>query len=335
MSWCLAVGTFWGKHQKRYGSYYPFGLIQAGISSQALAFGGPENKRKFNKGSELQNKEFSDGSGLEWYATQFRSLDPQIGRWHQIDPKPNHAQSLYSAMNNNPISFNDPLGDTVRIRHKGKDITYNNGVLTNQDGSAYTGKVKGFLKQTVNALNAGRTGSTEAAGMITELQNSGNNYTIVKSNTNQFDVNPAQRVAGYANQLRNDPNLAPSLAVTPAAAMTGGAGGIIQWNPSGGADILVLGSNKVTNSPTTNLMHELFHGRDANRGLLDNRLNNGLKYDEWQATYKENIVRQQMGLPLREYYRVQDNAGVITGLPPRMLDASNNPILPSWVPTGW
>jgi RHS repeat-associated protein len=65
--------------------YYPFGLIQQGISSKALAFGGGESKERF-QGQELAHKEFSDGSGLEMYEFKWRMHDPQTGRFWQIDP---------------------------------------------------------------------------------------------------------------------------------------------------------------------------------------------------------------------------------------------------------
>ncbi len=97
--------------------YYPFGLTMTGISSKALNFGGRENKYKFNGGTELENKEFSDGSGLDLYATDFRSYDPQIGRFHQPDflAAMSFDQSPYAFVNNNPILFIDPLGlDTIR-----------------------------------------------------------------------------------------------------------------------------------------------------------------------------------------------------------------------------
>ena len=95
--------------------YYPFGLTMAGISSKAA--GGLVNRRKFNYGSELQSGEFSDGSGLEMYDTKYRGLDPQLGRWWQIDP---HAEyhlgtSPYAYVLNNPLIYNDPFGlDTVK-----------------------------------------------------------------------------------------------------------------------------------------------------------------------------------------------------------------------------
>lgn len=96
--------------------YYPFGLTMSGINSKALSFGNPDNKCRFNGGNELQNNEFSDGSGLELYDATFRMYDAQIGRFHQIDPwaELSWNWSPYTFVQNNPIRYIDPLWlDTV------------------------------------------------------------------------------------------------------------------------------------------------------------------------------------------------------------------------------
>lgn len=89
--------------------YYPFGLVQQGISSNALSFGQSTNKKKFN-GIE-QNTAFD----LNMYDAKYRNLDPQLGRFWQVDPKVESAEawSPYSAMLNNPIRYADPLGDST------------------------------------------------------------------------------------------------------------------------------------------------------------------------------------------------------------------------------
>jgi len=65
------------------GRYYPFGLTIVGISDMALKMNYTENKYKFI------GQLYDDDLGWDTYQMKFRTMDPQLGRFLQIDPLSN------------------------------------------------------------------------------------------------------------------------------------------------------------------------------------------------------------------------------------------------------
>jgi len=85
-------------------AYYPFGMKMNGLCYET----GTDYKNKYLYNS----KELQDDFGLDWYDYGARFYDPQIGRWHSVDPLAEKYRrwSPYHYCSNNPLRFIDPDG---------------------------------------------------------------------------------------------------------------------------------------------------------------------------------------------------------------------------------
>jgi RHS repeat-associated protein len=81
-------------------AYYPFGMRITGLSQTV---DDPDPRYKYN------GKELDEEKGLDWLAYGARYYDPEIGRWHVVDPAGQYWNS-YSYGGNNSLNGLDPDG---------------------------------------------------------------------------------------------------------------------------------------------------------------------------------------------------------------------------------
>jgi hypothetical protein len=106
---------------------------------------------------KVDNEVAGDGNS---YTTFFRELDTRLGRWWAVDPKvaSQPYQSSYCSMDNNPIRYNDVLGDEIKNKyeeHKNNDekISGLKEKLKTLDDKNIRSQLKDEIKQLKADLN--------------------------------------------------------------------------------------------------------------------------------------------------------------------------------------
>ena len=287
----------------QYIHYAPYGEL---IANQQMI--GYDERYKFT------GKERDAETGYDYFGARY--LWGDAGTWLSVDRFANKYPGLspYAYCAWNPVRNIDIHGDSIFIVQGKNNLLYKDGKLYNSDNTLYTGKVSRYTKSVMQAFE-NISATAEGNAMISELQNSTNNFSIRRGESNKFKAANPMAAANLDEIKKVNPH-----------ASSNGSGGYIYWNPystCGG-----LNENGNTYRPAyIGLAHEFIHARDANNGGLFpsevygsyTPIYDGVLKCEWRAVYFENIIRSQAGLPLRTYYGYRTDGSTYWGVGPKML----------------
>ena len=283
--------------------YYPFGMRHKTSKGHSA----DDHKYLYN-GKELQNDSIG-GHGLNWYDYGARFYDAEIGRFHTQDRFAENYYSLtpYHYCAGNPINSIDVNGDWVYILHEGEQYRYIDGMLYQyqKEGdnvgkyTAYSAEEGSFLAGVHSALDD-LASKTETGNSILVFFSNDDNNAYIKQNVDNENVID---LGVSISTIYLDPNLQ-------------------------GSDIPT--ERGIQKSPFwLDVGHELAHRKDIlQRGdaakqpwLTNPDTGQSIPITEQYATHKENLMRQQAGLPLRTHYVRQGTGG---WEPSRIIDRRGN-----------
>ena len=271
--------------------YYPFGMNH--LKTGNAFFGqGSYKSYKYN-GKELQE------TGMYDYGARFYM--PDIGRWGVKDPlmEMYYEYSPYNYAANNPIKYIDPNGMWIDVMDGDQKYRYNNGKLYSQNAETKKWDVEASVKsdsysgKILSALNSMTGNDKDSFGSkFLNLFSNDDINTTIQSNNLSGD-----------NARRNGTTYDGSKIFT-------------SFSQSDKIETSMLGERAKSQNVVfhVSLFHEIGHSfldqTKSNNSLRavwlngeDNNLSKNVNASEIAASYIENLLRNEQGLPLRMSYQ--------------------------------